>query len=87
MACVHAVMHAVIQLSLLQCSLILWTVLCNSLSLHLCYAMLMAVPHGLGACSAACCDSAQFVAVWLNLMGSHVQQHIASCVFSCVLQC
>ncbi len=101
---------------------------------QLCYAMLMAVQHGLCACSAACCDSAQsvavclgliwrvmcscmllhlrsavpcnndsaalsvfmrfaccdlahFVAVCLNLMDSQVQQHIASCVFSCVMQC
>ena len=39
------------------------------------------------ACSAGCCDSAQFVAVWLNLMDSLVQQPVASCVFSCVMQC
>jgi len=54
---------------------------------QLCYAMLMAVQHGLCACSAACCDSAQFVAVFLNLMDGQVQQHIAACVFSCVVQC
>ena len=55
--------------------------------LQLCYAMLMAVQHGLYACSAAYCDSAQFDAVWLNLMDSLVQQPVASCVFNCVMQC
>ena len=38
------------------------------------------------ACSAGCCDSAQFDAVWLNLINSHVQQHIASSAFSCTMQ-
>ena len=36
----HAVLDAVIQLSLLQCGRILWTVLCNSLSLHVSSAVL-----------------------------------------------
>jgi len=40
------------------------------------------------ACSAACCDPAQSVAVCLNLMDSQAQQHIAaSPVFSCDMQC
>ncbi len=50
---------------------------------QLCYAMLITVPHAL----CACCDSAQFVAVWLNLMDSLVQQPVDSSVFSCVVQC
>ncbi len=45
------------------------------------------VQHGMCACSAACCDLAQFVAVCWNLMDSHVQQHVASSVFSCIMQC
>ena len=49
--------------------------------------MLMAVQHGLCACSDACCDLAQLVAVWYNLMNSLVQQLVASSVFSCVMQC
>ena len=49
--------------------------------------MLMAVQHGLCAYSAACCDLAQFVAACLNLMDSHVQQPVASSVFSCGMQC
>ncbi len=60
---------------------------CRFMCVQLCYAMLMAVQHGFCACSAACCDLAQFVAVFLNLMDSQVQQHIAACVFSCVVQC
>ncbi len=47
---------------------------------QLCYAMLIAVQHGLCVCSAACCDLAHFVAVCLNLMDSQVQQHVASSV-------
>ena len=60
---------------------------CCFTCVQLCYAMLMAVQHGLCAYSAACCDLAQFVAACLNLMDSHVQQPVASPVFSCVMQC
>ncbi len=41
---------------------------------------MMTVQRYLWACSAACCDLAQFVAACLNLMDSQVQQHVASSV-------
>ncbi len=50
-------------------------------------AMLMALPHGLCPCSDACCDLTQFVAVWLDVRDSQVQQHITSSVFNCRMQC
>ena len=44
----------------------------------------MAVQHGLCACKAACCDLAQVVAACLNLMDSHVQQHVVLSVLCSV---
>lgn len=48
-----------------------------SFCVQLCHAMSMAAQHTLHACNAACCDLAQFVAVCLSLMDSHVQQFVA----------
>lgn len=54
---------------------------------QLCHAMSMAVQQALCASSAACHELAQFVAVCLSLVDSHVQQHVASFISSCVGQC
>ena len=87
MACAHAVLLVVISSLCCSVARLLLGIRCSSMLLHLCYAMSMAVQHGLCAYSGACCDLAQVVAACLNLMDSHVQQPVASPVVSCVMQC
>ena len=82
MACVHAVLYAVISSVCCSVTRILLTVRCSSILLHLCYAMLMAVQHALCACSSACCDQLSLLQCNQNLIDSQVQQHVASPVLS-----